>query len=123
MFTPKKPHRLSRIFSRLMLSLLLTGILILLFAIYDDALYGLFSIPFFAAFLVLVTGHHRCPNCGELLLGDWWPLVFLLPFIRLRHIHWLDETESGLALHLSWNKADAGYCDFCGYRLLYDDQP
>ena len=120
MFKPKKEGRLSRSFARLLLLLLVVTLLILVFAIFKNALYGLLAIPFFVLFLVLAIADHRCPHCSEMLLGGWW---FLIPLAGIHSLHWLEEVESGLEVHLRWKKANAGYCPHCGYYLLYDDQP
>lgn len=130
MFQPKKNNRLSRARSRQLILLIGTALTFLLLAIFTKAIYALLAIPFFAAFIIFALGHHRCPACGKLLLGRWWLFPLSVIFWGLDDpldiFQWdwkILEDESRLALHLRWSNADAGYCDFCGHRLLYDDQP
>ena len=130
MFKPKKGSRLSRARSRQLILLLGAALAFLLLAIFHKILYILMAIPFLAVFITLAIGHHRCPACGKLLLGRWWLFPLSVIFWGLDDpldiFLWdwkILEDESRLALHLRWLKADAGYCDYCGHRLLYDDQP
>ena len=123
MFEPKKEGRISRHLSRFLLLTLFSACLCLFVALFTTPMCAFPAILLLAIFFVWAFSLHRCPHCGDPLLGAWWFYVFLLPLTRWwRHLHWL-ENESGLVLHLRWNKADAGYCHHCDYHLLYDDQP
>ena len=127
------PKTLSRKTTRMLIVLFAGGWITLLIGIVM-AFYTRLYIPvvllaaaLLVSFSVLSYGYHRCPDCGEPLVGRGWRgMLFAMLTLSPRHAIWFWQAAedldhpAGTGLRLRWSNPDGGTCPYCGFPLKYD---